>query len=480
MSNKNVFLKGGAVLVASQFTSNLCSFGRNIIIARLVTPENFGVASIFVMVVAFFEIISNLSLDRLLIQADDGENIVFQKVAHFILAIRGIIISIILLLTANLIANMFNIPEAKGAFYILAATPLLSGFKHLDIKRFEKKMQFLPGATVEIVTQFVTLILAWPIGKFYGDFRAMLALLLIKGLISNILTHVVAVRQYRWSRKKEYLNRFITFGWPLLLNGLLMFCILQSDRFLIGISKKLFNSSFDMSDVGVYSAATMITMVPAMILIRVGSALFFPVLSKLKSDNELFFKVGSLYGKLLAFFGGTFCVFLILSSDTLIPAIYGNKYTCDKFLTIWLAIFWAIRIMRVLPTAMSMARGNTINLLKTNTIRFTSLTLVIFVVAKGVDLYWIAAAGVLGEITAYTYSLFQNRKSLDIPYSVYFSSILIMILCVGFASVTKFQLLTILTGSLLVSLIVSVAFSCLLGSVLWKLYSQDLKILRTD
>lgn len=479
MSNKNLFLRGGTTLVAAQFTSNLCSFGRNIIIARLVAPEDFGIASIFVMVVAFFEMISNLSLDRLLIQAQDGDEPEFQKVAHFILASRGMIIFAILLLAAGTIANMFDIPETKNAFYALAFIPLFSGFNHLDIKRFEKTMQFLPGATVVIASQFVTLVLAWPIGKFYGDYRAMLALLFLNALISLLLGHIVAFRTYRWSQRKCYLQRFITFGWPLLLNGLLMFCILQSDRFFIGTSKKLFNSSFDMADVGVYSAATMLTMVPAMILIKVGSSLFFPVLSKMKDDNENFLNIGALYGKILAFLGGSFCIFVILSSDTLIPTIYGNNYKCSEFLTIWLAIFWALRIMRVLPTAMSMARGNTINLLKTNILRLLSLGLVIIVVAKGIDLFWIAAAGVLGEIIAYSYSLKLNYKNLKIPYSIYFTPILILLTCTSIAIATKFKFVTILSGNLTLSLGMSMIISCILGYILWKWYGHELKLMNT-
>ena len=53
----------------------------------------------------------------------------------------------------------------------------------------------------------------------------------------------------------EYARRLLTFGWPLLVNGLLMFGIVQGDRLIIG-------TAYSVYDLGIYSVALTLAMAP--------------------------------------------------------------------------------------------------------------------------------------------------------------------------------------------------------------------------
>lgn len=75
--------RGATVLSITQMAGQLCSLCRNIIVARIVSPADFGIAAIFLMIVSFLEMISNFSFDRLLVQAEDGNVEKFQHVAQF-------------------------------------------------------------------------------------------------------------------------------------------------------------------------------------------------------------------------------------------------------------------------------------------------------------------------------------------------------------------------------------------------------------
>ena len=418
MSSKAKFIKGGAVLGLSQVAAQLCSLGRNIIIARLVGPEDFGVAAIFVMVASFLEMISNLSLDRLLVQAEDGDSKEFQKVGQFLLALRGVVIFLIICSFAAFIAKIFSIPEATSAFVALAFVPLLNGFRHLDPKRKERTMHFWPGASVELASQLIPLIVAWPIGTLFGDYRSMLALLIIKSLVLTVGTHVIAQRKYGWSKESVLVQRFVSFGWPLLINGLLLFAIMQGDRFIMGSAKKLFNSSYDMTDVGMYSAALMLTMIPAIMGSRVVNTLFLPTLSRSQHSELKFLKRCRFLGDLLFFSGTIFVGTMFFWGDSLLVTFFGKQYYSGALLISCLSIQWAIKLVRALPSAICMAKGKTTLLMHSNIVRLFALVGVVYVVVNGVDIVWVAIVGAFGECIAYVWSLVLIRRNFGIPVTL--------------------------------------------------------------
>ena len=119
-------------------------FLRNIIVARLVSPEDFGIAALFVMTVSFLEMFSNLAIDTLLVQSPHGEKPRFQQTSQLMTAVRGLAIALILLLFAGPVARLFDIPAATWAFRLLAVVPLIRGLAHQDMSRFQRQLNFKP------------------------------------------------------------------------------------------------------------------------------------------------------------------------------------------------------------------------------------------------------------------------------------------------------------------------------------------------
>jgi len=97
MSARRSFWEGALKLSCGQTAVQLCSFTRSVILARLISPENFGIAATFGLTYAFIEMFSNLSTQTLLIQAPDGDDARLQNTGHLLLVGRGIISSAVLL-----------------------------------------------------------------------------------------------------------------------------------------------------------------------------------------------------------------------------------------------------------------------------------------------------------------------------------------------------------------------------------------------
>jgi len=241
-------LKGGLLLTGANAATALCSFLRNVIIARLISVEDFGIAATFALTVAMIEMCSNIAIDRMLVQAPDGDDENLQATAHGIQIIQGVFGGAVLFAIAAPVATVFDIPEVTWAFQLLALVPVIRGISHLDRARFQRNMSFGPVSLVEVGSQIPATLVAFPAGYFCGDYRAMLWVVLTQFVLYAFISHAVAKRRYRVAFVGPLARRALSFGGPLLLNGFLMFGIFQGDRAIVGIW-------FSMSEMGWFSAA---------------------------------------------------------------------------------------------------------------------------------------------------------------------------------------------------------------------------------
>lgn len=419
---KRVAFRSGILLLVGKVVSQLCSFIRNIIIARMIGVENFGIASTFSITISIIEMLGSMSLDKLLIQAKDGDDIQLQNTAHTIQAVRGIFAGFLLLLLAKPMAFLFGVENATWAFLYLAIVPVIRGFTHLDPQRVQRQMQYGNAIWVDIITQLLPTLFAFPLTLWLRDYSAMLWLLILQTLFGTLASFYFSVRPYRFSWNTVFAKRFFNFGWPLIINSILLFGIYQGDRFLIGTSNRIFGTiNYTLDDLGVYAVATQITMTPMMALGSICVSLMLPILSRAQGDKITFTYKYNICSAVVAMIAGLFAIPLIFLGDFLIVSIYGTSYAAAGTFIGWLAAAQAIRMARFAPAMAAMANADTSNGMYSNLIRFSTLSLTAVVVGLGGALSWIAFAGFLGEFFSLLFSLLKAQRdhNLDVKTGLY-------------------------------------------------------------
>jgi O-antigen/teichoic acid export membrane protein len=388
-------------LFFNQAFSQSCAFLRNIIVARIISPADFGIAAIFSMTFLLLEMISNLAADTLLVQAPDGNELEFQKTAQALHAFRGIINAGILFVLANPISRLFGVPQARWAFHCLALLPLLKAFNHLDLNRLQRDLKFGPQIMADSGSSLLVTIAVLPFGLWLHDYSLMLCLLLLQVTSFLVLSHLSAERTYRWGWDRRYAKRILAFGWPLLINGLLMYVIFQGDRFVIGTSKRLFShGNYTLGDLGVYSVAFALTMAPAMLVSNVGASLILPLLSRAQGATDQFLRRYVASAEAISVTATMVSIPFIVTGGRIVTLVYGTKYAAAASFIGWLGAMWALRTLRTIPTMGAMALGDTRNSMISNVARTVALPAVLFVAASGASLTWVSICGFLGELLA--------------------------------------------------------------------------------
>jgi O-antigen/teichoic acid export membrane protein len=415
-TTQHTVVKGGLKLGFGQVVSQVCSFIRSIILARLISPANFGIAATFAMTFSLLEMLSNLSADKLLIQSKDGNHPELQSTAQLLDLMRGSVNAAIIFALAIPIARLFGVPQAAWAFECLALVPLIRGSAHLDSNRLQREIRFGPSVKIDIATNVVATLAAFPLGWWLRDYSAMLWLLVLQAIGYSIGSHLVAERRYALSWHPEYVKKMAAFGWPLLINGVLMFGIFEGDRLVIGASHRLFaRSIYTLTDLGVYSVAFSITMAPTMFVGNVCNSLFLPLLSQVQGSVTQFNRRYSACAEMIALLAAAISIPFIIAGGKGVILIYGAKYSGASAVIGWLAAMWALRMIRVTPTLAAMARGDTRNAMISNLVRSTALAGILCAAALGSHLFWISICGFLGEVMATGVSILRLRVRSGVP-----------------------------------------------------------------
>ena len=401
-------IRSGLLLGAGNVSAALLSLLRNVLIARLIGVEDFGIASTLAIAMSAVEATSYIALDRLLVQARDGEASAFMSTAHAILALRGVLGAGVLFLAAGPIAWLFGVPEVAWAYQALALTPLLRGFAHLDIHRRQRQMHFLPFVTVEATAQLVATAAALPLALAFGDYRVMLFCLLIQQLVFMAASHAVSTRPYRWAWDGAIVRRSIAFGWPVLLNSVLMLGMFYGDRVIVG-------SLLGMTELGWFSAALMLTMIPVQIVSGTLSGWFLPQLSRVQDDEVKFVRLYLVTTQACLLTGLLLAVGFALLGPGLFLMLYGAQYEAGLSVLVLMALMQGVRLARAGPSIVATSMARTTNPLLANVARVSMLPVAWVFVYTGAGVTSVVAVGIIAEVFALAVSLYLLRQKLGLP-----------------------------------------------------------------
>ncbi len=372
-------IRTGILILGGNATISITLFVRNLIVARLIPIEDYGIAATFAMTMAVVEMASALGLQQQIVQAKEGEDPQFQNALQGFQVLRGLAAGLILLLLADPIARFLGTGEAAWAYRVLALIPVLNAFQHFDIHRMNRQSRFGPMILTGTVPAVVSLLAVWPLAHWFGDWRVMLFAIVIQSAVATLISHLVAQRRYGISFNPAVMRHSLRFGWPLLINGLVMYLVFQGDKLIV-------IRLFGLEALAVFAMGVTLTMTPAIILTKTTQSLFLPLLSQIDRTNEAgrkkFDRLATRVFSIYFLFGAAFPVCVLIVGEQFIHLVLGEKFATLVPLLTLLAVVQGVRVFKGAPSTIALAIGETANALWANLVRVAFLPL-----AAGFGLY---------------------------------------------------------------------------------------------
>lgn len=395
--------KKAIMVVSGNAFASIFLLLRNLIVARLVSPENYGIASTFAMSMSIVEMLSYLGLNQLMVVDKDGDDPKFQAAMQGFQVLRGLFSSIVLFMIAYPYAAFLGVERVAWSYEVLALVPLINGFQHYDPHRQRRHLNFTPSVLASSIPAVVSVLTLWPLALMFGDYRIMLFALFAQAIAMVATTHLTAKRPYRLTLDLTLMKRATKFGWPLLLDGALIFGAFNGERMIVlrelGVSQFAF-----------FTMAFTLTQTPTIVLANSFQSLFLPNLSSVKDDPAAFqrLSVASVESSL------TIAVLLILGTSLiggpLVYALTGPKYISILLILVPLAILQAIRVAKNGGNTVALACGKTSLSMMGNLVRVASLPISWWIAVTTGNVLAIVWTVCLAEILAFVLSVWLMRR----------------------------------------------------------------------
>ena len=305
-----------------------------IVVARMLTPTEFGVFALAVLVVNLFDYVKDLGVAAALVQnrRDWG---VLAPTGLTLSILFGLIASGLLAATADLAADALGEPELDALIRVLAIGLAISALSTIPLAWLRRSMNFsarlIPEFAGAVAKTGLTIGLAaaglgvWSLA--YGQLAAAVVMTALYWRAARIGPSI--------GFDREVSRELIRFGLPVTAVTLLAYAIYNVDYLAIG-------ERLGATDLGFYTLAYRVPELVVLSLCIVVSEVLFSALSMRQDDRDAL--IGHYIQALTAVAALTFPIGigLALVAQPLVYTLYGDEYASSAPILSVLAIYTAV------------------------------------------------------------------------------------------------------------------------------------------
>jgi len=322
-----------------------------IILARLFTPEEYGIMGLILIVIGFGTVFADIGIS--------GAIIHYQKVSkkqlstlYWLSFIFGLFIFIILNLLSPLIAMFYTEPELSSFINIIAIVFLIIPIGQQFETLLRKELVFKSLAQIEIITStilpLVSIIMAY---YGWGVISVVLGYIL-KNLIKAFLMLYVGLKTWKPTLEFDFseIKNFLSFG--LYQTGERSINFLNSN-----IDKILIGKFLGTVSLGYYTIAHYLVSYPIIIINPIFTRVSFPYFSKIQDNikklKEKYFNLISI----VSFINFPIYILLILIAPYFVPLVYGAQWIPSIILVQILSVVFLFRCISNPIGSLLLAKG---------------------------------------------------------------------------------------------------------------------------
>lgn len=277
-SLKKKTVKGISWSFADNIASSGVSFLVGLILARLLTPEEFGIIGMITIFIAISNSIIDSGFSNALIRKKDAKPIDYNTVFYFNL-IAGFFFYFILYILSPEISNFYNEPRLTPITRVMGCILIINSLGIIQKTLLIKNVDFKTQTKVSIIASVISGIV--------GIGMAMAGLgiwsLVVQQITRQLLNTTFLWTYSNWKPVLEFskvsFNELFEFGYKLLISGLI-------DTIYKNIYFIIIGRFYNASQLGQYTQAEQFNTIFSSNLTSVVQRVSYPILSSIQDESE--------------------------------------------------------------------------------------------------------------------------------------------------------------------------------------------------
>lgn len=305
------YLFGDAAVIVANFVVS-------IILARLLTPEDYGTIGVYGIFFAIANIFINGGFSMSLIQKKDLTDS-DASTAFWVNVVMGFFFYLVFFITSPLLANFFRIPILTDIIRVSALGLVLGSFSVVQTTLYNKKVDFKTTSVIKFASNIVAGVVCVVLAYMQWGVWALVTQGLIGGFITTILLWYFSKWRPQFIFSVSSFRNLFSFGGKILGTRLMECLSGQATSFVIG-------KFFSTQNLGYYQKGAAYSRLLSSSISGALYSVSFPVMSKIQDDDETLLYVYKRYIKITSLI--IFFIMLLLGAlaHPLIIILYTSRW----------------------------------------------------------------------------------------------------------------------------------------------------------
>lgn len=312
-------LRGGAVAITTQGAKFCITIGATSILARLLTPEDYGLIGMVAFVIAFLSTYKDLGLAAATIQVPELNSDQVSTLFWINISVSAII-SVLMIAISPLISRFYGDSRLTAIASVTAIGFLISGLAVQHDALLRRQMRYtalaIAGLVSMIVGYVVGIVMAWYGFGYWSLVGSQLGLT----CSSTALTVFLCGWYPGWPRRGSGVRSMVKFGGNVTGFATINFFSRNLDNLLIG-------RVWGAQQLGLYSRAYQLMMLPIDQINEPITSVAVPTLSTLADSPHRYRQAYLRIIEKIALITMPGVALMIATADWIVQIVLGNKWT---------------------------------------------------------------------------------------------------------------------------------------------------------
>jgi O-antigen/teichoic acid export membrane protein len=293
----------------------------NVVLARLLTPELFGIMLIVNTARTGIELLSDIGIGQNVVKSRRADEKDFLDTAWTLQVVRGFLLAVVALTLAYPLGAFYELPLLPAVVAVSALNFIALGCSSVHGFVLKRRLDLSRFSYFEVVTAAITALIHVVFVYISPTIWSLVWAGVVSGAITAAISHnLIPGLKHRLVMVREHAVEIFGFGRWVFIASVLYFVASNFDRMYLA-------GAVPVAVLGIYGIAKSLTDMISVLVVRLGDFVIFPTVAASKLNrSELRAKLRQVRPKFLmaavvAVAGFTAC------SDTLVGWLYDDRYS---------------------------------------------------------------------------------------------------------------------------------------------------------